>query len=287
MKRIFTLCGAVCLALSSLAQTDTTGKQTPVYDTIRIGGITIIRKPGTKERQVIHDREYKMRNRRNSDKPANLTTNWWIFDVGFSNYNDNTNYASAAAQAYAPGSNETWLELKDGKSRNVNVWFFMQKMNVAKHVVNLKYGLGLELNNYHFKRNVRFDPNPPAVPNAPVLSLDATPGRSYSKDKLAADYLTVPLMLNFNFTPNRKRGFGFSAGISAGYLYTARNKTKNSDEGKRKVKDDFDLEKWKLSYIGELTLGPVRFYGSYALKGMYERGLDITPYNFGFRFSHF
>ena len=107
MKRIFTLCGAVCLALSSLAQTDTTGKQTPVYDTIRIDGITIIRKPGTKERQVIHDREYKMRNRRNSDKPANLTTNWWIFDVGFSNYNDNTNYASAAAQAYAPGSNET------------------------------------------------------------------------------------------------------------------------------------------------------------------------------------
>lgn len=160
-------------------------------------------------------------------------------------------------------------------------------MNVAKHVVNLKYGLGLELNNYHFKRNVRFDPNPPAVPNAPVLSLDATPGRSYSKDKLAAES-TVPIMLNFNFTPNRKRGFGFSAGISAGYLYTARNKTKNSDEGKRKVKDDFDLEKRKLSYIGASAAGPGSFpSGSYAMKGMYERGLDITPYNFGFRFSHF
>jgi len=46
------------------------------------------------------------------------------------------------------------------------------------------------------------------------------------------------------------------------------------------------LEKWKLSYIAELSLGPVRFYGSLAMKNMYERGLDMTPYNFGFRFSN-
>jgi hypothetical protein len=93
-------------------------------------------------------------------------------------------------------------------------------------------------------------------------------------------------MLNINFTPNRSHGFGLSAGISAGYLYSARNKTITSDEDKRKAKDDFELEKWKLSYIGELSLGPVRFYGSYALKNMYERGLDMTPYNFGIRFSN-
>lgn len=285
MKRIFTLCTAVCLSASVFGQTDST-KQTPQYDTIRIGGITIIRKPGSKDREIVHDKEYKLRNRKNADKPANLTTNWWIVDLGFSNYNDATVYSSAAAQAYAPGSNETWLELKDGKSRNVNVWFFMQKLNMVKHVVNLKYGLGLELNNYHFKRPLRLDENPPAVPNAPVMSLDATPNRSYQKNKLAADYLTVPMMLNFNFTPKRKKGFGLSAGVSMGYLYSARQKTKTSDEGKQKAKDRFDLEKWKLAYIGELSLGPVRFYGSYAFKSMFERGLDVTPYQFGFRFSN-
>ena len=46
------------------------------------------------------------------------------------------------------------------------------------------------------------------------------------KNKLAADYLTVPLMVNFNFTPERRNGFGFSAGVSAGYLYSARQKVK-------------------------------------------------------------
>lgn len=287
MKRIFTLCIALCTIITGFAQADTTGKKnpTPQDDTIRIGNMVIIRKAGSKDREIVHDREYKMRNRR-GEKPSNLSTNWWIFDLGFSNYKDNTVYTSAAAQAYAPGSNSSWFDLKDGKSRNVNVWFFMQKLNMVKHVVNLKYGLGLELNNYRYKQPVRYNANPAAVVNPPRVILDATSGRSYDKDKLAADYLAVPIMLNFNFTPNRKKGFGFSTGISAGYLYSARNKTITSDEGKKKAKDDFELEKWKLSYVAELSLGPVRFYGSYALKNMYERGLDMKPYNFGFRFSN-
>lgn len=286
MKRIFTLCVALCSITTLFAQTDTTGTNTvPKDDTIRIGGMVIIRKPGSKDRQVIRDKEYTMKNRK-TGKQSNLTTNWWIMDIGFANFKDNTDYGSAAAQAYAPGSNATWFDLKDFKSRTVNLWFFMQKLNMVKHVVNLKYGLGLELNNYRYEQPIRYQETTLAIPNPPRIILDGTVGRTYKKDKLAADYLTVPMMLNFNFTPDRKKGFGFSAGISAGYLYSARNKTVTSDEGKKKAKDDFELERWKLSYIGEIALGPVRFFGSYAMKSMYERGLDMKPYNFGFRFSN-
>ncbi len=278
MKRIFTLCIALCTLTAGFAQTDTTIVKS---DTIRIGGMVIIRKAGKND----DNKEYRIRDRRGS-KPSNISTNWWIVDLGFSNYTDNTIYASPAAQAYAPGSNASWFDLKDGRSRNVNIWFFMQRLNVISHVVNLKYGLGLELNNYHYKQNIRYNKNTLAIPDPPRVSLDATPGRNYKKDKLAADYLTIPMMVNFNFTPNRKRGFGISGGVSAGYLYSARNKTITSDEGKEKTKDDFELEKWKLSYIAELSLGPVRFYGSMACKTMYERGLEIKPYNFGIRFSN-
>lgn len=286
MKKIFTLCLGLCFISIGFAQTDTTGNRNqPQGDTIRIGGMIIIRKPGSRDADTTRDREYRVKGRQ-GEKPSNVSTNWWIFDFGFSSYTDNTNYSSAAAQAYAPLGNKSWFDLKDGKSRNVNVWFFMQKLNMIKHVVNLKYGLGLELNNYHFKQNIRYQENTNAVPNPPRVVLDGTPNRSYKKNKLAADYLTVPMMINFNFTPNRSKGFGFSGGISAGYLYSARNKTITSDEGKEKSKDDFELNRWKLSYVAELTLGPVRFYGSYAFKTMYERGLDITPFTFGFRFSN-
>lgn len=92
-------------------------------------------------------------------------------------------------------------------------------------------------------------------------------------------------MLNFDFTPKRKQGFGLSAGVSAGYLYSARYKTKDNKDVD-KIKSDFNLERFKLSYIGELSLGPVRLYGSYAMKNMWEKGLDMTPYNFGFRLSN-
>ena len=279
MKRIFTLCVALCTIITGFAQTDTTGNQNkpPADDTIRIGGMIIIRKAGSKDKEIVRDKEYKMRNRR-GDKPSNLTTNWWIFDMGFSNYNDESNYVNAAFNGFvAPGINEDDLQLKGGKSRNINVWFFMQKMNIIKHVVNLKYGLGLELNNYSFDNTkLAFAKNPT------VISEGAT---DFKKVKLAADYLTVPILLNFNFTPNRKKGFGISGGISAGYLYSSRYKSK-SDDDVSKVKSDFDLESFKLSYIGELSLGPIRLYGSYAMKNMWEKGLDMTPYNFGFRFSN-
>ncbi len=54
MKRIFTLCIALCTMTTGFAQTDTTGKQNPAPegDTIRIGGMIIIRKKGSKERNT-------------------------------------------------------------------------------------------------------------------------------------------------------------------------------------------------------------------------------------------
>jgi hypothetical protein len=96
----------------------------------------------------------------------------------------------------------------------------------------------------------------------------------------------VPMMINFNFTPGRRKGFGLSAGISAGYLYSSRQKIKDKDGNKTKFHDDFDLERWKLSWIGELNMGPIRLYGSYAFKSMWTKGLDQTPYNFGIRLSN-
>lgn len=284
MKKILLMCMAACTMMASMAQTDSIAN-IPKIDTIHIGGMVIIRKQGEKS---IHS-EPRMHNRRNSSQ-SKVSTNWGIVDLGFSNYDDKTNYTSTGAQAYAPGSNASWFNLRNGKSRNVNVWFFMQRLSVIKRVVNLKYGFGVELNNYHYKQNIHYDANPPAIVNAPIVSLDnppVPPNRTYSKNKLAANYLTVPMMMNFNFTPNSSEPFGFSVGASAGWLYGSHNKTKTSDEGKRKSRDDFDLRPFKISYIAELNLGEIKFYGSLATRSMYERGLNITPYSVGIRISSF
>lgn len=272
MKRILLVCLAACLFSVAKSQDQ------PKNDTIRIGGMIIVKRAGSNEREIItNDRKVKIPSRRY--KPDNITTNWMVLDFGFSGFNDKTNYSSAEAQAFAPGSNEDWFDLRGGKSRNVNIWFFVQRVNLIEHVVNLKYGLGLELNNYFFDdERVMFQKNPT------LITLDNTL-KDAKKNKLAVDYLTVPLMLNFNFTPHKKNGFGLSAGISAGYMYSARQKTK-MDGDVDKVHNNFDLERWKLSYIGELNLGLIKLYGSYAFQSMWEKGLDQTPYTVGLRLSN-
>jgi hypothetical protein len=276
MKKICFLMASLCLHFIGQAQTDTT-IVVDDGDTIRIGRMIIIRKGDGKDRDRSTDRPQTPTPKR---KPANITTNFGIVDIGFSNFKDNTVYNSLQTQQFAPTATEDWFQLRNGKSINVNVWFFMQRVNMIKHVVNLQYGLGLELNNYMYETNIRYNENPTQI------YMDVI---DYSKNKLAADYVTVPMMLNFNFTPKQEKGykkFGFSVGASAGYLYSSRQKYVSSETGKQKTKDDFDLRSVKLSYIAELQLGPVKFYGSLAERSMYKKGLDHTPYNIGIRLSN-
>ncbi|MEO6228827.1 MAG: hypothetical protein ABJB11_08920 [Ferruginibacter sp.] len=287
MNKLFTLMAMVMLCSVANAQTDSTKK---TIDTIRVGNIVIIKDNSKTENEksvsshITFKRSYKK-------KTSNISTNWGIVDLGFANYSDQTNYASTGSYLYTrPGTTplgEGDFKLKSGKSINVNIWFFMQRLNVIKHYVNLKYGLGLELNNYRYKTAVSYlENNPFNSPQTfdPIIFRDSV---SFSKNKLAADYLTVPFMLNLCTNPSyENKGLSVSVGVSAGYLYSERNKQISKERGKQKNKGDYDMERFKLSYIGELGLGPVRLYGSYSPKSMYTNGLDIRPYTVGIRLSN-
>ncbi len=96
----------------------------------------------------------------------------------------------------------------------------------------------------------------------------------YSKNKLATDYVTVPVMLNFNFTPHRRYAYGFSAGVSFGYKYSSRQKFKSDETGKFKTFNSFDLNPWKISYVGELTLGWLKLYGLLCHPEHIQQGIE-------------
>ncbi len=267
MKKEFIILGLLCFSIAGFAQQDSTSNMdknnsddtTSYPDHMR---------HNWHEWHSYHPRHIK---------PSNLSTNWLILDLGFTNYNDKTDYSGVPAQKFAPGGAQNWFDLRNNKSVDVNIWLFMQRLNMIKHVVNLKYGLGIELNNYRYRDNIKYLTNPT------VVVMDSI---SYTKNKLAADYITIPMMLNFNFTPNLQDGFGISIGASAGYLYSARQKLISDEFGKHKTHDDFDLQPWKISWIAELQLGPVKLYGSLASQSMFKRGLNQVPYTVGLRFSN-
>jgi hypothetical protein len=211
-------------------------------------------------------------------KQSKINTNWWVLDLGFANYKDNSNYRNAAFSGFvAPNVKEDQLKLKTSHSVNVNLWIVTQTMDLYKRKWNLKYALGLEMNNYQFRdETLHFTANPTYIQLGDIV---------IPKAKLAADYLTVPLMINYNTTPGKRKGLSLSAGVSAGFLYSARFKTRiNSDVDK--IHNDFDLEKFKLAYVGEIGIRKIKLYGSVGMKNMWAKGLDMTPVNIGFRLGN-
>ena len=272
-------------ATSLNAQKDSTTKK---LDTLQIGGFTIVRdgesaKQSTSSSRTNYNQIWVSRS---AKKNKSISTNWLIFDLGFANYRDLTNYSYAQAGSYLkimrpgdPAVNEGTTTLNTGKSSNVNIWLFMQRASLSKNVLNLKYGLGLEMYNFRYDSRISFRNAP-----APMAFNDSI---GFTKNKLYAGYITVPLMININTQPSSRRGLIMSVGMSAGYLLASRNKQVSGDRGKQKYKGDLALEPWRLAAIGEIGLGPVRLYGSYNLNQLqktYTR-MEQYPYTIGIRFS--
>ena len=273
-------------SVAAFSQNDTTHKNSS-GDTVFVGNFIIIK--NHKEGDTNYDsmppkRDNYMiinipRRRSYSSKPQNKTvsTNYFIFDLGFANYNDRTDYTSNAVQAFATGFNKEALKLKTVKSSNVDIWLFMQRLNVVKHVINLKYGLGLEMFNFRYKNDITFTSHPEGI-------IMDTP--NFSKNKLFVSYATVPLMINLRPAPNHRNGFSLSAGVSAGYRIGTHTKQVSDDRGKVKDHDDFNLDNWRFAYVAELGLGPVHLYGSYSIKPMFTDAIKQYPYTVGIRFSN-
>ena len=212
----------------------------------------------------------------NDKTPKNIENDWLILDLGFAQYHDASNYTQAQQMGFVgAGIGQDQLKVKTRFASNVNIWLVMQRLNLVKNKLNLKYGVGLELNNYYFDQpNIYFQKNPTRI--------GLVNANQVKKVKLAADYLTVPMMIHFNTNPDTDKGLRLSAGASAGFLYAARFKTKSNGDID-KLRSDFDLEPFKFSWVGEIGILGVTLYGNFAMNNMWNKALDMKPYSIGFR----
>ncbi|NIG52237.1 outer membrane beta-barrel protein [Chitinophaga sp. Cy-1792] len=279
-------------------------------DTIQIKGLIIIKSKNEKGRS-----SYKMYNdtayARNKLK-KNLQTKFFVIDLGFNNYIDRSDYTGAAYVNYFDGASgggqfatnaksysysavglatiaprsasepltPSEFKLITGKSINFNIWLIEQRLNITKHKLNLLYALGLEMNNYRYARNITYQPGYPTT-----IVRDTV---EFSKNKLFAEYMSVPVMLNFNSNPARPgRAFQASFGVIGGYLLKARTKQVSEERGKVRKTDDFNLNKWRFGLASELGYGPVKLYANFALTALHDYGLQQYPFSIGLRLNGF
>ena len=152
----------------------------------------------------------------------------------------------------------------------------MQRLNIVNNALNLKYGLGYEMFNFRYDNDISY--------NKALAYIYRDTSVHFSKDKLFAGYVTVPMMVSINPWPNKKR-LTVSFGASAGYLLGSHTKQVSDERGKQKLRDDFDLNQWRFAYVAELGIGPLRIYGSYSINPLHEHDLKQYPYAVGVRFS--
>jgi len=281
-------------------------------DTLKIGSILIVNKkeseaPNFKTIIKIGDASYgrpkegddgwisgdfkktKIEISKGPRKLKNTETNWWILDLGFANFIDKSpNLMWLAANpnvlpyGQGPVMSPENFSLINKKSTNVNVWVVTQKINIYQHKLNLKYGLGVEMFNFRFDKSISFRES---IENN--VKFDVIP---FTKNKLLVKYLTVPVQFNFSPNPTNRKAFYASIGMSAGYLWNAKNKQISGERGKEKFRGNFNLNDWRIATIGELGVGAVRLYGSFANTNLFnanQSAIDMQPFAVGLRFSKF
>jgi hypothetical protein len=254
-------------------------------DTLRLGRLEIIKSQDSDHKKdwesMLEEGDFgntKITINRAPKKLKNIETNWWIFDLGFANFIDK----SPNALPYGPVMSPENFSLNNRKSTNVNIWVVTQKLNIYQHKINLKYGLGVEMFNFRFDKSISFRED--ITTNVKYDEV------SFTKNKLLVKYLTVPVQFNFSPNPTNKKAFYASIGMSAGYLWNAKNKQISGERGKEKFRGNFNLNDWRFATIGELGVGAVRLYGSFANNNLFNKNqsfIDMQPFAVGLRFSKF
>lgn len=216
------------------------------------------------------------------EKAGKFRARFTMLDVGINMLNDATNYSDPKVQTYLKGvpagqRDASIFDLKT-KSVNVNIYPLMVKFLAVKthgQRLYISSGIGFQVYNFRYENNISYTKSPNGI------YLDSI---NFDKNKLAVNYLNVPLMLTGKTRLHKKTWLTYGAGITAGYRVSSWNKQISDERGKTKTHGNFDLTDYNACVTGEFGVdGIIRFYGSYQLTPLYENGINQRPICIGVR----
>ncbi len=152
----------------------------------------------------------------------------------------------------------------------------------------LSTGLGVELNNFSFSDNMKLAIGADGV-LIPDLSYAAA-GIVLKKSKLSTNYVTVPLLVEFN--PSRyRRDIHISGGVVAGALFNSHTKVKYESAGvlEKSKGHDLPIEKLRLGYTLQFGWRSYGIFVRYYPTSIFEtnKGPDVGQLTVGLHFGGF
>lgn len=198
---------------------------------------------------------------------------WAGFEMGVNGYLYDNDFTMTG--------NYDFLELKYEKSSCVNINFLEQNFNIYRNHLGLTTGLGLQFINYRFSDNVILTHN-----NEIGGFKDINPDRNYSKSKLVVNYLTLPLLLEYQTNRfSKANSFHISAGMILATRIGSHSKVVYNDGGKHKDKDrdSFYLNPFKYDATVRIGWGVVNVFATYSVNTLFktDKGPEVYPFSVG------
>ncbi len=194
------------------------------------------------------------------DEPDFIETDWFNFQLGLNNL------LNVNDELVMPEGYET-LELSTGKSINFQVNVVQQAVNIYREKIRLVYGVGVDFNNYRFKNDIDLveDSDPLEVELSTV---------NYKKNKLVVQYLSAPVKLDLRIGKDADEALTLAFGPHFQYLIGSHQRKKWNDNGnhKTKIRNDYNLEKFRMGWEAQFGYGSVVLYGKYFPESIFRAG---------------
>ena len=198
---------------------------------------------------------------------------WAGVDLGCTvlmNENFNTDFATTPYWKNDPARSTVW---------NLNL--LEHKFNFGTPFVGLTTGVGFSFTSVAFRDGYIINSSADSL----FAVLDTV--NTYSKNKLKASYLTIPLLLEFNTNTNSDKNFYLAAGVVGGVRMTSKIKRNgelaDGKEFEEREKGTYSLNPFKLDAALRVGYGSFGIFANYSLLPLFEseKTVEVYPLTFG------
>lgn len=209
-------------------------------------------------------------------------THWGGIDVGVNvllNGNGGTDLDSAGQ----------WLQLDNSRSLSWRINLFEEKIRLYKDYVGLIVGAGLTYNSYGLKKNVTIATND-SLGTFGMMIPDSV--ADFSKNKLRASYINVPLMLEFNTSDDNDKSFHVAAGVIGGWKMGSITKQKwedGDDKNTVRKKADYNMTPFTLDLTARIGYKNFTAFATYGVTPLFkkDKGPEVYPMTIGIQLVPF
>ncbi len=175
-------------------------------------------------------------------------------------------------------------------SRTLN-FYYLRDIRVGNTNFFVLPGIGVGLDRYKFDEDVTLDRQADGTVN-----VDTVFGGKVKKSMLITNYLDIPLEVRFYTNPSdKKRSFKVGIGFKVGVLINSHTKIKqevNGEMTKRKVNDNFALNRFRYGVTGRIGIGGFNVFYYSSLNTLFESdkgplGTEANNVTVGLSFTGF